>query len=54
MHSLLTEPVPMDDRALQTLIGPVHKTPCSEGIAQCLAFDAKAKTASESRVVVTV
>jgi nucleoside-diphosphate-sugar epimerase len=37
MHYLLTEPVIMDDSALQELIGPVAKTPYSEGIRQTLA-----------------
>jgi len=37
MHYLLTEPVIMDDSALQTLIGPIAKTPYPEGIRQTLA-----------------
>ena len=37
MHYLLTDPVLMDDRALQALIGPVHKTPYAEGIRRTLA-----------------
>ena len=37
MHYLLTEPVIMDDSALQKLIGPIAKTPYSEGIRQTLA-----------------
>lgn len=37
MHYLLTDPVLMDDSALQKLIGPVHKTPYKEGVRQCLA-----------------
>ena len=36
MHYLLTDPVIMDDSALQALIGPVHKTPYAEGIRQTL------------------
>ncbi|OWT72877.1 MULTISPECIES: NAD-dependent epimerase/dehydratase family protein [unclassified Achromobacter] len=36
MHYLLTQPVIMDDSALQALIGPVKKTPYPEGIRQCL------------------
>jgi nucleoside-diphosphate-sugar epimerase len=37
MHYLLTEPVIMDDSALQQLIGPIVKTPYPEGIRQTLA-----------------
>jgi nucleoside-diphosphate-sugar epimerase len=37
MHYLLTEPVIMDDTALQALIGPIAKTPYAEGIRQTLA-----------------
>lgn len=37
MHYLLTEPVILDDSALQRLIGPVAKTPYAEGIRQTLA-----------------
>jgi nucleoside-diphosphate-sugar epimerase len=37
MHYLLTEPVLMDDGALQRLIGPIHKTPYADGVRQCLA-----------------
>jgi len=37
MHYLLTDPVIMDDSALQRLIGPLHKTPYAEGIRQTLA-----------------
>jgi len=37
MHYLLTEPVLMDDSALQQLLGPIHKTPYSDGIRECLA-----------------
>jgi nucleoside-diphosphate-sugar epimerase len=37
MHYLLTEPLIMDDSALQGLIGPIAKTPYSEGIRQTLA-----------------
>ncbi|MCM5681213.1 NAD-dependent epimerase/dehydratase family protein [Schlegelella sp. S2-27] len=36
MHYLVTDPVLMDDSALQQLIGPVGKTPYPEGIRQCL------------------
>jgi nucleoside-diphosphate-sugar epimerase len=37
MHYLLTEPVIMDDSALQKLMGPIAKTPYAEGIRQTLA-----------------
>ena len=37
MNYLLTEPLIMDDSALQRLIGPVRKTPYAEGIRQTLA-----------------
>jgi hypothetical protein len=37
MHYLITDPVIMDDSALQRLIGPLHKTPYAEGIRQTLA-----------------
>ena len=37
MHYLLTDPVLMDDTALQDLLGPIHKTPYSEGVRECLA-----------------
>jgi nucleoside-diphosphate-sugar epimerase len=37
MHYLLTEPLIMDDSALQKLIGPIAKTPYPEGIRQTLA-----------------
>ena len=37
MHYLLTDPVLMDDGALQSLIGPAHKTPYAEGIRRTLA-----------------
>lgn len=37
MHYLLTEPVILDDSALQALIGPISKTPYAEGIARTLA-----------------
>jgi nucleoside-diphosphate-sugar epimerase len=36
MHYLQTQPLLMDDSALQGLIGPVHKTPYAEGIRQTL------------------
>lgn len=37
MHYLLTNPVLMDDSALQELLGPIHKTPYAQGIRQTLA-----------------
>lgn len=37
MNYLLTDPLIMDDTALQQLIGPIHKTPYAEGIRQTLA-----------------
>ena len=37
MHYLLTEPLIMDDSALQRLIGPIAKTPYAEGVRQTLA-----------------
>ena len=43
MHYLLTDPVILDDAALQRLIGPVRKTPYAEGIRRTLAAVAPAK-----------
>lgn len=37
MHYLQTDPVLMDDSALQALIGPICKTPYEEGVRQMLA-----------------
>lgn len=37
MHYLLTEPVILDDSALQRLIGPLVKTPYAEGVRRTLA-----------------
>ena len=37
MHYLQTDPVIMDDTALQQLIGPIRKTPYAEGVRQTLA-----------------
>ncbi|MCO4888283.1 NAD-dependent epimerase/dehydratase family protein [Cupriavidus sp. WGtm5] len=37
MHYLMSEPLIMDDSALQRLIGPIHKTPYAQGIRQTLA-----------------
>jgi hypothetical protein len=37
MHYLITDPVIMDDSALQKLIGPIKKTSYVEGIRQTLA-----------------
>jgi nucleoside-diphosphate-sugar epimerase len=36
MHYLLSDPVLMDDGALQQLIGPLRKTSYDEGVRQCL------------------
>jgi len=36
MHYLQTQPVLMDDSALQRLIGPIRKTPYAEGVRQML------------------
>jgi hypothetical protein len=36
MSYLLTEPVILDDSALQGLIGPIAKTPYAEGVRQTL------------------
>ena len=43
MSYLLTDPVILDDSALQRLIGPVRKTPYAEGIRRTLAAIALAK-----------
>jgi hypothetical protein len=37
MHYLLTDPLIVDDWALQQLLGPITKTPYSEGVRQSLA-----------------
>lgn len=46
MHYLLTEPVIMDDLALQQLIGPIAKTPYPEGVRQTLAATRQRAAAS--------
>jgi nucleoside-diphosphate-sugar epimerase len=46
MNYLMTEPVIMDDAALQSLIGPIRKTPYAEGIRRTLA--AVPKTAQQA------
>jgi len=48
MNYLMTDPVILDDAALQALIGPVRKTPYREGIRQTLAAAvcANARTAA--------
>jgi nucleoside-diphosphate-sugar epimerase len=46
MNYLLTEPLIMDDSALQRLIGPVRKTSYSDGIRQTLAAVAAKSSAS--------
>ena len=43
MHYLQTDPVILDDSALQRLIGPVRKTPYAEGVRRMLAAVAPAK-----------
>lgn len=45
MHYLLTDPVLMDDSALQRLIGPLRKTPYEEGLRQVLAAERAALAA---------
>ena len=37
MHYLVTDPLILDDSALQDLIGPIEKTPYADGIKQTLA-----------------
>jgi hypothetical protein len=37
MHYLNTDPVLMDDSALQGLIGPINKTSYPDGVKQCLS-----------------
>jgi nucleoside-diphosphate-sugar epimerase len=46
MHYLLTEPLIMDDSALQKLIGPIAKTSYSEGVRQSLAALQKSAVAA--------
>jgi nucleoside-diphosphate-sugar epimerase len=48
MHYLLTDPLLMDDSALQRLIGPIRKTPYAEGIRQTLAAVAGQRTPAVS------
>ncbi len=45
MHYLQTDPLIMDDTALQSLIGPIRKTPYAEGIRQTLAAVADTRAA---------
>jgi nucleoside-diphosphate-sugar epimerase len=40
MNYLITDPLIMDDSALQKLIGPIRKTPYADGIRQTLAAEA--------------
>lgn len=47
MHYLQTDPVLMDDSALQALIGPIHKTPYAEGVRQMLAAQREASVLAE-------
>jgi nucleoside-diphosphate-sugar epimerase len=37
MHYLLTDPILLDDSALQALLGQTHKTPYPDGVRECLA-----------------
>jgi nucleoside-diphosphate-sugar epimerase len=46
MYYLLTEPVIMDDSALQKLIGPIARTPYPEGVRQSLAALQKSTAAA--------
>lgn len=48
MHYLQTDPVLMDDSALQALIGPIHKTPYAEGVRQMLTAHREASALAES------
>lgn len=48
MHYLLTDPLVMNDTALQGLIGPIRKTPYSEGVRQMLAA-LRAKRSPQAR-----
>jgi hypothetical protein len=41
MHYLLTEPLIMDDSALQELICPLAKTPYAEGIRRMLSTEGR-------------
>lgn len=43
MNYLMTEPLLMDDSALQRLIGPTRKTPYAEGVRQMLAAVARTR-----------
>ena len=36
MHYLMTDPLIVDDSALQELIGPIYKTPYAEGVRRAL------------------
>ncbi|WP_394790566.1 NAD-dependent epimerase/dehydratase family protein [Rhodoferax sp.] len=44
MNYLMTDPLIMDDSALQRLIGPIRKTPYAEGIRQTLAAVASTRS----------
>lgn len=48
MHYLQTDPVLMDDSALQALIGPIHKTAYAEGVRQMLTAQREASALPES------
>ncbi|HUO97982.1 MAG TPA: NAD(P)H-binding protein [Rhizomicrobium sp.] len=43
MHYLMTDPLIVDDRALDRLLGGIRKTPYDDGIRQCMAAARKAK-----------
>jgi nucleoside-diphosphate-sugar epimerase len=51
MHYLLTDPLIMDDTALQQLIGPIHKTPYAEGIRRTLAALESKRSLAATRVL---
>ncbi|WP_455286627.1 NAD-dependent epimerase/dehydratase family protein [Cupriavidus necator] len=48
MHYLMTDPLIMDDSALQRLIGPIRKTPYAEGIRQTLAAVRRTQSAANA------
>ncbi len=46
MNYLMTEPLILDDSALQALIGPIRKTPYAEGLRRSLAAQAETAAAA--------
>ncbi|MCO4863123.1 NAD-dependent epimerase/dehydratase family protein [Cupriavidus sp. WGlv3] len=48
MHYLMTDPLILDDSALQRLLGPIRKTPYAEGIRQTLAAVRNPRSATEA------